>query len=243
MTVAVTDQNDPPTGISLSVNGLPTLRAGFELGSIKVVDPDQLGSYSYSTTDPRFEFKNGKLTLKASQFMPSAQAGTSFQISVRVADATDDSNFSILPLTIQVSPDASPWQNTRAPLDINRDGSISPLDALQLINYLNLEGTSKLSSPRSAVEGLLSDFDVNGDGFASPLDALTITNFLNLNGTVVVNGEGEGEANQTLAPLAETKSTVGNQVWLSAFQQWEGERLDGATDDQIGGTRRRTRRW
>jgi len=53
--------------------------------------------------------------------------------------------------------------------DVNDDGAISPIDVLQVVNYLN-QGANP-SDGRY--------FDVSGDGQVSPLDALNVINHLN----------------------------------------------------------------
>lgn len=81
--------------------------------------------------------------------------------------------------TIEVA-NTSPNQNPLRSLDANRDGSVSPLDALVVINRLNTDGSGPLSTP-STVIGLTEFFyfDVNGDDFVAPLDVLQVINFLN----------------------------------------------------------------
>ena len=55
--------------------------------------------------------------------------------------------------------------------DANFDGTLSPLDALLVINYLN--------DPSGSIGG--ADYDINGDGSVSPIDALIIVSILNEN--------------------------------------------------------------
>ena len=68
--------------------------------------------------------------------------------------------------------------NTR---DVNRDGFVSPLDALIVINSLNTGGSSGEGETGNRM-------DVNRDGSVTPVDALIIINYLN-----GADGEGEGE--------------------------------------------------
>ncbi len=76
----------------------------------------------------------------------------------------------------------SPWQNPVNPMDVNDDGSVSPLDALIDINALNqnLFPGGILPSPATAPPY----YDVNGDGLLTPLDVLIIINYLNSHSTV-----------------------------------------------------------
>ena len=81
--------------------------------------------------------------------------------------------------------DVSPNHNDIWATDVNRDFVVSPLDALLIINDLNLKGTRQVDPnfDPSSGEALL---DVNNDGTVSPGDLLRVINALNL-------GEGVGE--------------------------------------------------
>jgi hypothetical protein len=95
------------------------------------------------------------------------------------------------PVTItSPGPVDPPSGGDRSPLDVNDDGSISPLDALIVINYLNNGGSSQ--APQALSGGPY--MDVNADTFISPLDALLVINHLNNPGGGVGEGEAEGEA-------------------------------------------------
>ncbi len=78
--------------------------------------------------------------------------------------------------TVVVTPPARGYQNPINPLDVNGDGSVSPLDYLTVINLLNSKGAS------TSVIGLLGPpnyFDVDGDDLVTPLDALKVVDQLN----------------------------------------------------------------
>lgn len=69
------------------------------------------------------------------------------------------------------------WRNPANPLDITRDGAVSPVDALAAINWINANPNP---TPLAGVPGSLDALlDVNGDGSCSPIDALMVINFLN----------------------------------------------------------------
>lgn len=59
-------------------------------------------------------------------------------------------------------------------LDVNRDGLVTPMDVLLIINELNL-ATGRLA--RTTVAGNV--LDVTGDGLLTPIDALQVINYLN----------------------------------------------------------------
>ena len=75
------------------------------------------------------------------------------------------------------------YQNQANPLDVNGDGTVSPIDALILINYINAFGQGPIPTGRPRPPYL----DVNGDGNATAEDVLLVVNRLN----AVASGEGE----------------------------------------------------
>jgi hypothetical protein len=80
---------------------------------------------------------------------------------------------------------------------VNDDGQIAPIDALRLVNELNLRGPGDLPPYRNVA--LHPDFlDVSGDGYFTSLDALLVINVLN----ELFDSVGEGEAAVTLVPVA-----------------------------------------
>jgi peptidyl-prolyl cis-trans isomerase A (cyclophilin A) len=66
------------------------------------------------------------------------------------------------------------FQNPVAVDDVNNDGALHPLDALNVINDLLANGTHTLNGPFSGTNYL----DTSGDGKVSPLDALNVINAL-----------------------------------------------------------------
>ncbi|RMF39887.1 MAG: hypothetical protein D6753_12750, partial [Planctomycetota bacterium] len=104
-------------------------------------------------------------------------------------------------VTIQGNPFTNPSNN----LDVNGDGRVSPIDVLQVINYLNDPSRPKtLSLPATNVPPFV---DVNGDGFVSPIDPLIVINFLN--NLRNPGGEGEGGDAGWLAAAAPSVSVGG----------------------------------
>jgi hypothetical protein len=80
---------------------------------------------------------------------------------------------------------------------VNNDGSVSPIDALLLINYINSHPIiTPLPLPRPVGAPF---YDVNGDGVASASDVLDVVNRINqLNSPL----GGEGEGSLAPAPIA-----------------------------------------
>ena len=69
------------------------------------------------------------------------------------------------------------------PYDVNRDGSVAPLDALLVLNYLARSARQE----NLAIDNILPD--VNGDGLVEPLDALLVLNEFAQRGRVRFEGE------------------------------------------------------
>ena len=86
--------------------------------------------------------------------------------------------------TLNITDSDSLWHNATNPKDVDGDGSVSPLDVLTIVNYLNAFGSGPVgtSSPPPYL-------DVDSDNFVSPLDALVVINFINSQNS----GQGEGE--------------------------------------------------
>lgn len=75
----------------------------------------------------------------------------------------------------------APWQNLIQPSDVNDDGSVSPLDALLVINQLStLQYTHGANAvfvnPSEVTQWPSRYYDQNGDNLATPVDALRIIN-------------------------------------------------------------------
>lgn len=111
--------------------------------------------------------------------------------------------------------DSQPLHNGLIAEDVNRDFSISPLDALLVINALNRskgptgEGESGTAKPY---------VDVSGDGQLSPLDALLVINALN------AEGEGTMIVSYTIqitdaAGAPKTQVVVGEKFTVRVFVQ------------------------
>ena len=86
------------------------------------------------------------------------------------------------------------WQNPFQVEDVNGDGSVSPVDALLVINGLNTDGPRILPpvDPQRA-----AFLDSSGDGALSPIDALLVINLLNEGSSP----EGERQPDGPLAKL------------------------------------------
>lgn len=78
------------------------------------------------------------------------------------------------------------WQNMGNPLDVNSDGSVSPIDVLRVIQEINSKQASDPTTGELAIPAIepntpetVGFVDVNGDGFVSPSDALAVIRAIN----------------------------------------------------------------
>lgn len=88
--------------------------------------------------------------------------------------------------------------------DVNNDGYVSAIDALGLINSLNILGPRPLGGGSGEGEDNKWFPDVNSDGFLTAVDVLSVINELNRRNSGSAEGEGpegEGPADDTLAIL------------------------------------------
>ena len=72
--------------------------------------------------------------------------------------------------------DRSIWTNPNNVFDTNNDGSVGPIDVLQVINALSRIGTGLLPNTRDPLGPPF--VDVNGDGVLAPVDVLIVINAL-----------------------------------------------------------------
>ncbi|NND97104.1 MAG: hypothetical protein HKN47_07240, partial [Pirellulaceae bacterium] len=73
----------------------------------------------------------------------------------------------------------NPFQNPILPADVNGSGFVTPIDALQVINFLSDQGATVNLSDTANLPAQRPLFpDVNGDGFVTPGDILAVINFL-----------------------------------------------------------------
>jgi hypothetical protein len=84
-----------------------------------------------------------------------------------------------------VRDDVFPWYNDRNPYDVNADGRVTPVDVLQVIEFL--EGPGSGGRPPSLPPAPF--YDVDDSASITPLDALLVISFLT--GGIGLSGEGE----------------------------------------------------
>ncbi len=133
-----------------------------------------------------------------------------------------DQNFGLIPApgipkaTAALSAAATAGHNPSLPTDVNRDSRVAPLDALLVINCLNMN-----AADQAAADSMRSLYaDVNDDGWVTPLDALLIINALSTSPPVAASSSGTAMPHyvgQLDLPSATTnsESTASSDVWMS----------------------------
>ncbi len=119
-------------------------------------------------------------------------------IAMAVDDASLDAQYKALPdqtvFATTLDDGYRGWRNPRNPLDVDGDGVVKPLDALILINWMNLhQPETTLPDPPEHAPPFL---DVNGDNACTASDVLWVIN--NINGRAAGAGEGESSLFTTL---------------------------------------------
>ena len=84
------------------------------------------------------------------------------------------------------------WQNPSNPGDVDGVDDVQALDALILINSINLQGVRFLPAPAPDSGSPPPFLDVTGDDWITPEDVLRVINYVNTKATLaVLAGEGE----------------------------------------------------
>jgi hypothetical protein len=110
------------------------------------------------------------------------------------------------------------YQNPTNQFDVNNDTFVSPIDVLQVINYLNRNpGQISTQLPINPTTPVPPFVDVNGDSFVTPLDVLLVINELNLRSRARAAG-GEGES-------------VSADTWVSSSAQVPSQSIVPATSN------------
>jgi hypothetical protein len=176
--VAQGDSYATPVGVALTVDAPGVLAndtddAAVPLHAVLVVGPE------HGTLDLR---DDGSFT-----YTPQSGFNREDAFTYKANDGDYDSNVVTVNITIDT---LCPWHNGLKPLDVNDDTFVTAVDALQIINTLNIIGSRELPSRSHPLTKPF--YDTSPDNFVSPRDALLVINFLNLGGQP--EGEGEGEA-------------------------------------------------
>ncbi|MCM2373795.1 tandem-95 repeat protein, partial [Aporhodopirellula aestuarii] len=164
--------------------------------------------------------QNGVAVVNASgQLVYTPNAGHTGEDTVTI-EVEDVNGVKSGDVVVQFNTTVNERTNPVSPTDVNRNGFVTALDALMIINLLNRnQGATAGGIPISAIPaGDDSFYDVNDDGFVTEVDALRVINALNAQGSGRANAEplallavGSDETDETSAtpsaPVASIETT------------------------------------
>jgi hypothetical protein len=118
-------------------------------------------------------------------------------------------NYAVRTLTI-TDPNSGSPEGERS-LDVNRDGYVSPVDALLVIHHLN-KGTQNFTGSGSGSGASNLRLDVNGDSYLSPVDALLVIAYLNGSNRGEGESDAEGEGSLVTTSFRSTTQELGDDL-------------------------------
>jgi hypothetical protein len=145
-------------------------------GSTVLLDSLKVGPDVRVTTDALGAFQFPHLDVGTYQIRVLVGAGQTLTAPASGTRTVSlDANGQVGNADFGVWPAGSPWQNSLNPHDVNDDGFVTPLDALQILNKLN-EGGARALLP---TDGYSPYVDASGDGTLAPGDVLLVINEIN----------------------------------------------------------------
>ena len=192
-TITVTNVNEAPTAISLTNAAAKENTPGLVIGRLAVTDEDAGDTHTLTVLNDDFELDGDVLRLKEGRSLIYDENDPTIIVPVTAVDSGGLSYTE--QIAIVVLPHPLPWRNDAIPTDANADGSVSPLDALVIINYINEHGPGRLPVPPPTT--IVFYYDTNGDGSVSPVDVLIVINLLNANS---VSNEGKSPVPPVVVP-------------------------------------------
>jgi hypothetical protein len=199
-TVRVTDLNEAPR-----VNRpIPDQTAGanrtfrLTLAADTFVDPDAGQTLSYAAANSDGTALPGWLSFDARKLTfsgrPLVRDVGQFRVRVTATDSGSPALSAWTDFTITVTTHAHAWQNAELAPDVDGSGTVTPLDVLLVINWINSNSSGPVpSSPPDWTNDACSFVDVSGDDLVSPIDVLLAINHLNgRSSSAPQAAEGEG---------------------------------------------------
>ncbi|MFN9507437.1 MAG: dockerin type I domain-containing protein [Planctomycetota bacterium] len=119
----------------------------------------------------------------------SVQALTSNRIVITVITSQGVPSFLILDENLQPAKVNNTWHNYDAPMDVDDDEFVSPLDILIMIDQINLYGSRQIINVGEHY------CDADNDGVITPLDILDVIDWINLQKSSESKPNGESEFN------------------------------------------------
>ena len=190
ITINVLDAVEEDAALSLTGDSVMELEPGAEVGDVLIDGATRDDLFAFTVDDSRFEIVESKLQLIDGLFVERASQDE-IQLTITATHMQNDAASITGTFIVTVLDNGSPYHNDTTPYDVNRNGEVTSLDALIIINYLNVYGPGPVGRGDPAY-----GYDVNGDGMVTALDALLILNEIarRRNNGDTVGGRGEGEA-------------------------------------------------
>ncbi len=167
--------------------------------TVRFPSPMDTGSFSLSQDVTSFTGPNGPITPSGFTWLNDRTLRILFPLQARAGDYELVLGPAILdamgnpmeqPYLASFHVIVAAWQNPVNRFDVDGDGYVTPLDALILINQINLHGSRTLP-PRTADDLQVGYLDVNGDGRVTPEDVLDVINYINAQLQTRPTAEGE----------------------------------------------------
>lgn len=178
ISIALNNVNEPPV-FNVQELQVPQIDSGedfqFVLPEDLVFDPEG-GDFSISIVDnngvtpPWISFDAPTRTISA--LASPEEIGTQ-NLTIRAFEFGGVDLATELDFTISVAVGATPLNNQRDPTDVNNDGNVRPLDALNVISFISAFGFNRPVSTSLGTE-FTGFLDVDGNGLISALDAYLV---------------------------------------------------------------------
>ncbi|MDB4679271.1 dockerin type I domain-containing protein, partial [Rhodopirellula sp.] len=184
--IDVTDVPEQPLVIDLSSYTVLEKVQGSAVGIVTIDGGFTKSRFQVSVDDSRFEVSDGVLKLLDNQIVERASQNE-IELTLWVDDLEGVFHAISEKFVISVAENSSPHHNVDDPFDVDRSGVVTALDALAIINYLNVYGPGPIHRTDDDYA-----YDVNADQLVTSLDVLLVLNELNRqqsNGDAVGSGE------------------------------------------------------
>jgi VCBS repeat-containing protein len=196
VTVSVTGENSPPNAVAdqyatmedvvLVVPAAGVLANDSDPDSEGISAKQELLTSQYGATIQMNADGSFSYDPLSSPTLRALETGQSLSDTFTYTVMDDEGAAALGTVTVVVGGISGPtYQNPANHYDVNGDGSISPIDPLILINYINANGQTEIPPGRPRPPYL----DVNGDGMATAADVVMVVNQLN----AIASGEGEAD--------------------------------------------------
>jgi hypothetical protein len=154
---------------------------------------------------------------------PTVNDGGVLELRVTAVDSGNASTST--QFTVTVDANQHTWHNATNPFDTNGNTSVSPIDALLVINYLNSSRPRDITPGSAPIFGFL---DTSKNNQISPLDALLVINELNR------RASGEGEFVTLTANPVEHFEREQSFFWDYSHEMDERKRQEELLDVLVG---------